>query len=134
MRRISNSGGAFSASRGSTVEAALDEVGLGGIGHLPFGYLSTGQKRRAAIARLLVSHRPVWLLDEPTAGLDAQSETEFVALMNEHLGSGGIVIAATHQPLGIEGAKALRLGGRSNPDRASSSATSDSASAPAAAR
>ena len=55
-----------------TVEAALDKVGLGGIGHLPFGYLSTGQKRRAAIARLLVSHRPIWLLDEPTAGLDAR--------------------------------------------------------------
>ena len=60
------------------VEEALDKVGLGGIGHLPFGYLSAGQKRRAAIARLLVSHRPVWLLDEPTAGLDARSETDFV--------------------------------------------------------
>ena len=57
-----------------TVEAALDKVGLGSIGHLPFGYLSAGQKRRAAIARLLVSHRPVWLLDEPTAGLDASSD------------------------------------------------------------
>ncbi|RVC22945.1 heme ABC exporter ATP-binding protein CcmA, partial [Mesorhizobium sp. M7A.F.Ca.CA.004.04.2.1] len=50
------------------VEEALETVGLGGIGHLPFGYLSTGQRRRAAIAKLLVSHRPLWLLDEPTAG------------------------------------------------------------------
>ena len=99
------SGGHFSASRGSTVEEALETVGLGAIGHLPFGYLSTGQRRRAAIARLLVSHRPVWLLDEPTAGLDAASETDFAALMGAHLGGGGIIVAATHLPLGIEGAR-----------------------------
>jgi heme exporter protein A len=92
------------------IDDALDRVGLGGIGHLPFGYLSAGQRRRAAIARLLVSHRPVWLLDEPTSGLDARSDQEFVSLMREHLGAGGIVIAATHQALGIEGAKALQLG------------------------
>ena len=92
------------------VDDALDRVGLGGIGHLPFGYLSAGQRRRAAIARLLVSHRPVWLLDEPTSGLDARSDREFVSLMREHLDAGGIVIAATHQALGIEGAKALALG------------------------
>ena len=96
------------------VGAALDKVGLGGIGHLPYGYLSAGQKRRAAIARLLVSHRPLWLLDEPTAGLDAQSEMDFVALVTEHLGSGGIVVAATHQPLRIERTKPLKLG---TPDR-----------------
>jgi heme exporter protein A len=93
-----------------TVEAALDKVGLGGIGHLPFGYLSAGQKRRAAIARLLTNHRPLWLLDEPTAGLDAQSEMDFVELMKAHLGAGGIVVAATHQPLGIDRAKGLGLG------------------------
>ena len=92
------------------VEAALNTVGLRGIGHLPFGYLSAGQKRRAAIARLLTTHRPLWLLDEPTAGLDTQSEADFVWLMKAHLGAGGIVVAATHQPLGIEGAKGLRLG------------------------
>ena len=104
------SGGAFFGEPRLTVEVALDKVGLGSIGGLPFGYLSAGQKRRAAIARLLVSHRPLWLLDEPTAGLDTQAETDFVELMNEHLASGGIVVAATHQPLGIEGAKGLRLG------------------------
>lgn len=89
---------------------ALEAVGLGGLGHLPFGYLSTGQKRRAAIARLLMCHRPVWLLDEPTAGLDARSEKEFATLANDHLRDGGIVIAATHQALGMEGARELRLG------------------------
>ena len=58
----------------STVEAALDAVGLPGAGTLPFGYLSAGQQRRAAIARLLVARRPVWILDEPTSALDARSQ------------------------------------------------------------
>jgi heme exporter protein A len=92
------------------VQEALDAVGLGTIGHLPFGYLSTGQRRRSAIARLLVSHRPVWLLDEPTAGLDAASERSFAALMTAHVRDGGILVAATHLPLGIDGAKSLSLG------------------------
>jgi heme exporter protein A len=100
----------FSGAPRLALDEALDMVGLGGIGHLPFGYLSTGQRRRAAIARLLVSHRPVWLLDEPTAGLDAASEAQFGALMNAHLSDGGIIIAATHVALGIEGAAALRMG------------------------
>lgn len=92
------------------VDEALETVGLGGIGHLPFGYLSTGQRRRASIAKLLVSHRPIWLLDEPTAGLDKASEERFAGLMRGHLEEGGIIVAATHLPLGLEGAKALRMG------------------------
>lgn len=89
---------------------ALADVGLDGLGHLPFGYLSTGQKRRAAIAKLLISHRPIWLLDEPTAGLDKASEAQFAALMRGHCQAGGIIVAATHLPLGLEGAKALEMG------------------------
>ncbi|WAX96161.1 heme ABC exporter ATP-binding protein CcmA [Aminobacter sp. NyZ550] len=89
---------------------ALDDVGLGGLGHLPFGYLSTGQKRRAAIAKLLISHRPVWLLDEPTAGLDKASDARLAGLMRDHCAAGGIVVAATHLPLGLEGVKALEMG------------------------
>lgn len=91
-------------------EEALEMVGLGGIGHLPFGYLSTGQKRRAAIVRLLVSYRPVWLLDEPTAGLDKASEAQFTALMRAHLEDGGVVVAATHLPLGLDRAQELPMG------------------------
>lgn len=89
---------------------ALEAVGLPGIGHLPFGYLSTGQKRRIAIAKLLVSHRPVWLLDEPTAGLDRASDARLAALIRTHCEDGGIAIAATHLPLGLERAKTLELG------------------------
>lgn len=89
---------------------ALEMVGLPGIGHLPYGYLSTGQKRRVSIARLLVSYRPIWLLDEPTAGLDAASERQFAALMAAHLEDGGIVVAATHVPLGVDGLGELRMG------------------------
>jgi len=91
---------------------ALDMVGMPQVAALPFGYLSTGQKRRIAIARLLVSYRPIWLLDEPTAGLDAASERQFAALMRAHLDDGGILVAATHIPLGLDGVKDLRLGGR----------------------
>jgi heme exporter protein A len=92
------------------VDEALETVGLGGLGHLPFGYLSTGQRRRAAIGKLLVSHRPLWLLDEPTAGLDKASEERFAGLMARHCAEGGMIVAATHLPLGIEGATELRMG------------------------
>lgn len=94
------------------VDEALEAVGLEAIGHLPFGYLSTGQRRRASIARLLVNHRPIWLLDEPTAGLDKASEERFAGLMRTHLEGGGIIVAATHLPLGLEGGKVLAMTGR----------------------
>lgn len=92
------------------VGEALERVGLGGLGHLPFGVLSTGQRRRAALARLLASRRPVWLLDEPTAGLDAASGRRLAGMMADHLAEGGMLVAATHQPLGIDQAKRLELG------------------------
>lgn len=100
----------FNGDGHAGVEEALETVGLGGIGHLPFGYLSTGQRRRAGIAKLLVSHRPLWLLDEPTAGLDKASERRFAQLMGKHCGEGGIIVAATHLPLGLDEAKELRMG------------------------
>ena len=92
------------------VEEALDMVGLDGLEPVPFAHLSTGQRRRIGIARLLVSYRPVWLLDEPTAGLDAASEKQFAALMGAHLEDGGVIIAATHVPLGLEKCIEIVLG------------------------
>jgi heme exporter protein A len=88
---------------------ALGEVGLGALGDIPAGYLSAGQKRRVAIARLLVSRRQIWLLDEPTAALDSVAEEQFAALVNRHLVSGGMAIAATHQPLGLRNASSLDM-------------------------
>lgn len=101
----------FNGDDGLELSAALAAVGLDAIGHLPFGYLSTGQRRRASIARLLVSRRPIWLLDEPTAGLDTESEQRFSKLMESHLASGGLILAATHLPLGLADTRELRLGG-----------------------
>lgn len=92
------------------IDDALEQVGLVGIDHLPFGYLSTGQKRRVSIAKLLVSYRPIWVVDEPTAGLDEASEKRFANLMKTHLAEGGMIIAATHIPLGLDGAQRIDLG------------------------
>lgn len=97
--------------RGLTVEEAVEAMGLPGILHLPFGYLSAGQQRRMAMAKLVVANRPVWILDEPTAALDAASEALFADLVRGHLALGGIVMAATHQPLGLEGARNLPMQG-----------------------
>lgn len=79
--------------------AALDRVGLGGLGHLDAGYLSAGQTRRLALARLLVTDRKLWLLDEPTAALDTAGDTLVAALVAGRLASGGAVIAATHDEI-----------------------------------
>ena len=103
--------GAFENRAGITVEEAAEKVGLAGITHLPFGYLSAGQQRRMAIAKLLVTWRPVWLLDEPTAALDVSADDMFAGLVKAHLNSGGIVIAATHQPLGITDFSELKMTG-----------------------
>lgn len=90
---------------------ALAALRLPHVADLPFGYLSTGQRRRVAIARLLVSYRPLWLVDEPTSGLDKASESLFSGLAASHLKSGGILVAATHLPLGISGMQHLVIGG-----------------------
>jgi heme exporter protein A len=88
---------------------SLAAVGLDHAAHLPAAYLSAGQRRRLSIARLLAVRRPVWLLDEPTSALDAAGQTMFAALMQDHLKRGGLIVAATHAPLGVP-AKELRMG------------------------
>jgi len=88
---------------------ALEAVEMAHCMHLPFGMLSTGQKRRVALARLLVFRRPLWLLDEPTSGLDSTAVALFSTIMKRHLHSGGMIVAATHLPLGIASAAAVKL-------------------------
>jgi heme exporter protein A len=89
----------------------LATVGLGQLAHVPAGMFSAGQKRRLALARLLIAPRPLWLLDEPLTALDAEGQSLVAALARAHLKRGGLVIAATHAPLGIEGVRELKLGG-----------------------
>ncbi|MGJ0506327.1 MAG: heme ABC exporter ATP-binding protein CcmA [Methylocystis sp.] len=96
--------------RSRPVADALAVVGLGHALRAPFGALSAGQKRRAALARLLVAHRPVWLLDEPLTALDRASREKFAAAMRDHCALGGMIVAATHEPLGLEEAGELALG------------------------
>ena len=89
---------------------SLSEVGLDHAVHLPAAYLSAGQRRRLSIARLLTVRRPIWLLDEPTNALDVAGQSLFARLMGDHLQRGGLIVAATHAPLGIA-ARELRIGG-----------------------
>ncbi|QXX75184.1 Cytochrome c biogenesis ATP-binding export protein CcmA [Methylovirgula sp. HY1] len=103
---------ASGASKGGSeegIEAALAQLGLTRIADLPAAYLSAGQKRRAALARLLAVYRPLWLLDEPGTALDAASQKVLGAIMLGHLDAGGMIIAATHAPLGLP-ARELVLG------------------------
>jgi heme exporter protein A len=94
---------------GAGLTAALTTVGLGGLADLPAAYLSAGQRRRLSLARLVAASRPVWLLDEPTSALDVAGQGRLADLMRTHLAGGGLIVAATHGPLGIE-ARELRLG------------------------
>lgn len=103
--------GDFPGGRGLDIEAAAEAIGLSGITHLPFGYLSAGQQRRFAMAKLLVAYRPIWILDEPTAALDVAADRLFAGLVTRHLEAGGLVLAATHQPLGLAETRQLEMKG-----------------------
>lgn len=89
---------------------ALEALGIGHLADIPAGLLSAGQKRRLGLARLMLSPRPVWLLDEPTVSLDTAAQDQLADLMAGHIAGGGILVAATHLPLGIEKARQLELG------------------------
>jgi heme exporter protein A len=89
---------------------ALARVGLAHAIDIPVRALSAGQKRRVALARLLVAQRGLWLLDEPMTALDAAAQEAIAAIMRAHLDAGGIVVAATHAPLALPGAWELKLG------------------------
>jgi heme exporter protein A len=94
----------------AVVERGLEAVGLADLAQLPAGYLSAGQKRRLSLARVLAVPRPIWLLDEPNTALDAASQERLQRIMHSHLSGGGLIIAATHGPLGLAEPQELRLG------------------------
>jgi heme exporter protein A len=91
-------------------DAALAAVGLHRLAHVPAAYLSAGQRRRLAVARLIAIERPIWLLDEPTSALDSEAQAMLTELMRAHLAGRGLVLAASHGPIGLDGAQELRLG------------------------
>ena len=91
------------------VAAALDRVGLARQAKLDAAYLSAGQQRRLALARLLVSARPVWLLDEPTSALDTDGQKLLAGLIGEHLAAGGIAVIASHDDIAVDGLALLTL-------------------------
>jgi len=95
---------------GTKSDVALAAVGLGGLAQLPAVYLSAGQRRRLAVARLIAVERSIWLLDEPTSTLDAAAQAMLTDLMRAHLAGRGLILVASHGPMGLDGAKELRLG------------------------
>jgi heme exporter protein A len=97
----------------SSRSAQLESLAALGLAHaidFPARLLSAGQRRRVALARLLVAQRPLWLLDEPTTALDAAAQAALATIMQAHLKGGGILVAAVHAPLGLDGAQELSLG------------------------
>jgi len=99
----------FARLWGGDADAALAALGLAPLAELPARVLSSGQKRRLALARLALAPAPLWLLDEPTVGLDAASVDRLGALLARHRAAGGMVLAATHLPLPLPGARELAL-------------------------
>lgn len=95
---------------GARVAEALEKLSLEALADIPGGYLSAGQKRRLGLARLLVAHRPVWLLDEPTVSLDTASVRLLAEIVDAHVAAGNMVVAATHLDLGLKNPRELRLG------------------------
>lgn len=94
---------------GPGIGAALASMDLAALADRPAGALSAGQKRRTGLARLLVTGRPLWVLDEPTVSLDAASVARFGTVLRAHLAGGGAALIATHIDLGLPEARMLDL-------------------------
>ncbi|MGD9829626.1 MAG: heme ABC exporter ATP-binding protein CcmA [Hyphomicrobiaceae bacterium] len=99
----------FLGGSGQAAWAALERFRLDALAEIPAAYLSAGQKRRLSLARLLVAPRPLWLLDEPTVSLDQASRLLVAEAIDAHLAAGGLVLAATHLPLGLAKAREWAL-------------------------
>ena len=95
---------------GTGVRPALEQFGIAGLADLPARFLSAGQRRRIALARIAVSEAPLWLLDEPTVALDGEGVDAVHAAIRRHCADGGSCVVSTNAPLDIPGAKSLDLG------------------------
>jgi heme exporter protein A len=93
----------------AAVADALDRMGIANLAPVPVRMLSTGQRKRAVLARVIAGGAGIWLLDEPGNGLDTASLERLAAAMAAHRRAGGIVVAATHQPLGLQDAREIAL-------------------------
>lgn len=98
----------YEAPQSRTVES-IAALALGGLEQRRAGTLSAGQKRRVALARLVIAAKPLWLLDEPSAAIDAASVERLVALIARHAAQGGAALIATHDRLSIPGARAVAI-------------------------
>ncbi|MGD9617699.1 MAG: heme ABC exporter ATP-binding protein CcmA [Alphaproteobacteria bacterium] len=101
--------GAANPTANPAIETALDRFGLGMVADWPCRFLSAGQRRRLALARLVAAPASVWLLDEPTAALDSDGETRLIEAIAGHRAEGGRVAVATHLPLALPAALTIRL-------------------------
>ena len=97
------------AGRGEAVTGALDAVALSSLQDTPVRLLSQGQKRRLALARLMVANSVVWLLDEPTVGLDSESLGAIESKLADHRAAGGIVVVSTHSRIKLPDAATIAL-------------------------
>ncbi|MBC2661644.1 heme ABC exporter ATP-binding protein CcmA [Novosphingobium flavum] len=88
---------------------AVGRLGLGDLADVPVRFLSTGQKKRAALARLIAQGAPVWLLDEPLNGLDVDAVALVEMIVAEHCAAGGLAVVASHQPIALPGAQRIEL-------------------------
>lgn len=93
----------FGLDRAASRDAIMARLRLDALAEVPVRYLSTGQRKRAALARVLGQGAPTWLLDEPLSGLDTASQSLVSALVREHCAGGGIALIASHQPLDVPG-------------------------------
>jgi heme exporter protein A len=109
-RSLADALGFWARMDGGALTPALEAMGLGRLAAAPVRMLSTGQRKRAVMARVIASGAPLWLLDEPANGLDAEGRERLAAAMQAHRSAGGAIVAATHQPLGLDDATQVRLG------------------------
>ena len=99
----------FDRADAAMLETAIATLGLGDLLDVPVCYLSTGQRKRAALARTLLAGAPVWLLDEPLNGLDTATTAVVESLVARHIANGGIAVIASHQPFALAGMARLEI-------------------------